>query len=241
MPDKPRNVLEAELAQLKQEFEDFAYIVSHDLSGPLRHASSFAEMVLSNKDDSLDENSKRHLTYIIESAEKGRHALELLRDYSRLNTREFLLSEAVDLNETIQDVLMTLQDKIINTKAVIPQGSLPKIKCAPELIKRAFEYLIDNALTYYSKSKTPVIHISYEETTAHFIFAVEDKGTGIIENRKEDIFKIFKRAVEQNDYPGDGMGLALTKRIAQKHEGDVRVETKEGEGSTFYFSVSKDL
>ena len=233
--------LEQDLAELKQEFDDFAYIVSHDLSGPLRHASSFAEMVLSNEGDNIGEKSKHHLGYIIESSEKGREALELLRDYSRLNTREFPFSSDVNLNEIVQDILAAHLDKIESTRGKVTVADLPDIKCAPQLIKRAFEYLLENGLTYYPKSETPNISIDYQESASHHIFIVKDKGLGIVENRTETIFKIFKRAVDQVEYPGNGMGLALAKKIAQKHGGDISVDTKLGEGSTFYLSVSKNL
>lgn len=241
MPEKTTESLEKELAELKQEFEDFAYIVSHDLSGPLRHASGFAEMVLSNKESRLDDKSKRHLSYIIESAERGRQALELLRDYSRLNTRDYPLLDAVDLNDIIQDVLDANQEKIEISKAVITLSNFPKIKCTPDLMQQAFTSLLDNALVYHLEHEAPIIHIGFKESASHFIFTIKDIGIGIAENRKDDIFKIFKRAVGESDYPGDGMGLTLAKKIAQKHGGDITVQTKEGEGSIFSFSISKHL
>jgi len=241
MAQKSSEELEKELAALKQEFEDFAYIVSHDLSGPLRHAAGFAEMVLANKNNALEDKSRRHLTFIMSSAEKGRHSLELLRTYSRLNTREYPLLDGVEMNDVIEAALAAHQEKIVATNAVITVPDLPVIKCAPDLMQRACIYLLDNALTYRAASIPPVIQIKYEETGTHYVFAIEDQGIGIVETRKDDIFKIFKRAVEQEEYPGDGMGLTLANKIAQKHNGALTLETRLGEGSTFYFSVSKYL
>lgn len=242
MANKNVETLEEELEALKQEFEDFAYIVSHDLSGPLRHAAGFAEMVLSNNPDTLNEKSMRHLGFIIESAEKGRMSLEHLRQYSRLNTREYDLSERVDMNEIVQNVIKALKVDIETASATINVSDLPSVKGSSTLITRAFKHLLHNAILYRAEGQAPFIHLSCEPITLpngvnFWQFVFKDDGIGIREGGMEDIFKIFKRGVEQYEYPGDGMGLSLARKIAQKHGGFMKAESDFGKGSTFYFTL----
>lgn len=242
MASKNLETLEKELETLKQEFEDFAYIVSHDLSGPLRHASGFAEMVLSSNGSVLEEKSKRHLGFIIVSAEKGRIALEHLRQYSRLNTRDYEVEDSLDMEGLVRGVIEALKEQIDASSARIEVAELPRVKGSPVLISRAFTHLLQNAILYRAKDKAPIIHIACElkaqkDGSNMWEFSFKDEGIGIRESRMEDIFKIFKRGVEQDDYPGDGMGLAVVKKIAEKHGGQIRVESELGQGTTFYFNL----
>ncbi|RKQ69395.1 phospho-acceptor domain-containing protein [Litorimonas taeanensis] len=240
-PELEIESLKSELEALTEEFQDFAYIVSHDLSGPLRHAAGFAEMVLSNNRDTLDEKSKRHLNHIITSAHSGRETLEQLREYSRLNTREQVIEDNVESAELINTAQTELAALIETQQAEIHYDTLPIITCDKTRLSLVFKNIIENGLTYHNGPHKPVIEIIGHEGEDYWTFTITDNGMGVPKKNEKDIFRVFRRAVENEDFPGEGMGLPYAKKAIQKHKGQLWLEKTSENGSTFCFTISKHL
>jgi light-regulated signal transduction histidine kinase (bacteriophytochrome) len=238
-PTEELTLAHKRLSTLEEEFQDFAYIVSHDLSGPLRHAIGFSEMLLANNEDILDEKSIRHLNHIRKSALQGRHVLELLRDYSRLNTRPFYLKEDIALKAVVESVKAGLAQRIKATGATIHASSLPKISGDIEKIEAVFYALLKNAVSYHHAEREPEILIDSRDEKSHWHFRVSDNGMGIPERQQSSVLRVLRRAVDALDYPGEGMGLAYAKKIVEKHQGELWIGNSSDEGTVIEFTLSK--
>ena len=229
-----------ELAALKAEYEEFVYIISHDLSAPLRQIEGFADIIESNHSDSFDEKTKRHFALIHSGATQATQILTALTNYSRLNTRAqpFAL---MDCNEIVAQVLAELSPLIAEMGASINCVELPSIIGDSEQIKLLFACLIENALIYQLPGNKPVIFISAKDDNNFWQFSINDNGIGVPENLTEKIFKVLRRGVSSKKYPGLGMGLAIAQKILQKHLGDISLNVDTNTGSTFTFKIAKDL
>lgn len=229
-----------ELTALKAEYEEFVYITSHDLSAPLRQIEGFAEMIISKHGDSFDEKTKRHFALIHNGTTQATQILTAIKAYSRLNTRAqpFTL---INCSEIMAQVLENLSPLITETAASITCSELPSIIGDSEQIKLLFECLIENALIYQLKDNKPVIFISAKDDDDFWQFCISDNGIGVPDNLTEKIFKVLRRGVSNKKYPGLGMGLAIAKKILQKHQGDISLNVDNNIGSTFTFKIAKDL
>jgi light-regulated signal transduction histidine kinase (bacteriophytochrome) len=229
-----------ELAALKAEYEEFVYIVSHDLSAPLRQVEGFADIVVSKHADSFDEKTKRHFDLIYDGSAQATQILDAIKNYSRINTRvkPFVL---LDSNKIVAQAMNSLSSLITATDASITCAHLPAIIGDSEQIQILFECLIENALTYQLPDNKPVIVISATDDDDFWQFCISDNGIGVAENLTEKIFKVLRRGVSSKKYPGLGMGLAITKKILQKHQGNISVALKKEEGAAFSFQIAKDL
>tara|TARA_R110000744_G_scaffold291662_1_gene402260 strand:+ start:346 stop:1086 length:741 start_codon:yes stop_codon:yes gene_type:complete len=229
-----------ELAALKAEYEEFVYITSHDLSAPLRQIEGFAEMIVSKHGDSFDEKTQRHFSLIHQGSTQATQILTAIKNYSRLNTRAQPFA-VIDCNEIVAQVLENLSSLIAETAASITCTELPSIIGDSEQIKLLFECLIKNALIYQLPDNKPVILISAKGDDNFWQFCISDNGIGVPDNLTEKIFKVLRRGVSNKKYPGIGMGLALSKKILQKHHGDISVALNNENGATFSFKIAKDL
>lgn len=236
-----------ELENLKAEYQEFAYIISHDLSAPFRATGGFAKIIADNNTD-LDEKTKKHLNFIIKGADEGSAMVDALLTFSRINTIPQMLVD-IDLNTVCTEVTESLDHLIKATNAQIHINELPTMNVDWQQISQVFHQLLKNALMYHESSintetspkidTPPEITISAIEKENHTEFCIKDNGMGIKERDVEKIFKVLRRAVANSEYPGVGMGLAITKKILQHHKGTIWVETEEGVGSAFYFTVAK--
>lgn len=238
-PEEELALAHKRLSALEEEFQDFAYIVSHDLSGPLRHAIGFSEMLLANNEDILDEKSKRHLNHIRKSALQGRHVLELLRDYSRLNTRPFYLKEDIALQSVVEAVKTDLAELIEANGAIIHTSTLPKISGDDDKIEVVFQALLKNAVLYHHAERKPEIFIEGRDDKSHWHIRISDNGMGIPERQQSSVLRVLRRAVDAVDYPGEGMGLAYAKKIVEKHQGDLWIGESTDKGTVIEFTLSK--
>lgn len=225
--------------QLKGDFEEFVYTVSHDLSAPLRHASGFAEMVLTNNDDILDEKSKRFLSQIIKSSEDGKKSLDLLREYSRLNVQEKTVEHDISLMDVLGNIEISLKALIEESGAELQYDMLPSVTGDRALLTQLFENLISNSILYQDGDSKPLIQIVSNTHPDGWSFSIADNGMGIPDNRLEFVFKVLKRAVNSSDYFGDGMGLTMSKKIVEKHKGKIWFEPALPKGSKVNFTISK--
>jgi two-component system CheB/CheR fusion protein len=226
-----------QLLGFNKELEQFAYIVSHDLQEPLRMISSFMQLLLNSKEISMTERTEQYVGFAIDGANRMKRLIQDLLTYSRVGTTE---EDFVDVSmmEIIHDTLQVYQQMIRERDAKVLVSDLPKIRGIRSLLQQIIDNLLSNAIKYNDKSR-PEIRINYEDTTTHHIFSVKDNGIGIDSRQYDLIYLPFKRLHNKNEFSGTGIGLAVCKKIAEKHQGQIWVESSLGEGSTFYFSVHK--
>jgi light-regulated signal transduction histidine kinase (bacteriophytochrome) len=229
-----------ELALLKAEYEEFVYIVSHDLSAPLRQVEGFVEIITAKHTDSFDDKTKRHFELINNGTAKAKSILDAMTCYSRINTviEPYTL---LDLNILFDDVKDNLSALIEKNNALLHFDSLPKVMGSKEHIIKVFECLIHNALTYQQAGNQPVINLSVIDKGNVWQFCIKDNGIGVANNNTDKIFKVLRRGVSDKKYAGMGMGLSISKKILQKHSGDIWLDTEFESGASFYFSIAKDL
>ena len=224
-----------ELEKKNRELEQFAYIASHDLQEPLRTITCLHELLRANFIDTLDEKTIQVLDYINEAKQRMRSLIHGLLDYSRIGKESQLID--VDVNKLIRDVQVDLKLLIEDAQAEIIADELPVVSAFEIEIRQMFTNLITNAIKFRAAGQKPVIYISGKEKRGVWTFSVKDNGIGIPKNFHEKIFVIFQRLHSRETYEGTGIGLAHCHKIAQLHKGDIWVESEEGKGSTFYFTV----
>jgi len=226
------------LAISNSELEQFAYVASHDLQEPLRMVTSFMTLLEKRYGDSLDDKAKKYIFYAVDGAKRMRQIILDLLDFSRVGKAEERLV-LVDLNDLITEITSLYRKMIEEKNAKIQFDDLPVLNTFKAPLRQIFQNLISNGLKYQPESQIPKLYISYKETRAHWQFAVRDNGIGIDQQYFDKIFIIFQRLHNKNEYSGTGMGLAITKKIVENLGGNIWVESEEGKGSTFYFTISK--
>lgn len=234
-----KNELEETILKLfksNKELEQFAYIVSHDLKEPLRMVSSYVQLLQKKYKDKLDSDANDYIYYAVDGAKRMNELIEGLLDYSRVLTKEMIFEE-VDLKKIIDEVLINLKFKIEEKKAIIKiKSDLPIIKANKINIMRVFQNLIENGLKF-CKDK-PILEIFSEKKDNYYLFGIKDNGIGINNENRDRIFEIFQRLHSRNEYEGAGIGLSICKKIIERHNGKIWVESEgEGKGSTFYFTI----
>ena len=226
-----------ELAASNAELERFAYIASHDLQEPLRMVSSFLQLLQKRYKGQLDDKADQYIHYAVDGAERMKALIMDLLEYSRVGTTKEGFGE-VDTAVIMQEVGDIFREKIIAARATVEIGVLPKIWGDKVQLLQLFQNLLSNALKYHS-DRLPVIRVVAKEETGHWLFSVEDNGIGIDKQFFDKIFIIFQRLHNKSDFSGTGIGLAICKKIVERHGGKIWVESRPNEGSTFYFTVSK--
>jgi len=225
-----------ELKRSNIELEQFAYIASHDLQEPLRMVTSYLQLLEKRYKDKLDQDAQDFIDYAVDGSKRMRTLILSLLEYSRINrVKPF---ENIDLNILLKEVLENLSTSIKENKAIIRIDKLPTIKGDPVLITQLFQNLIENGIKFRN-SKNPEIIISGKQINGEYLFSVKDNGIGIAEEYMDKLFVIFKRLHSNEKYPGTGMGLAICKKIVEKHGGKIWVESEVGKGSTFYFTIKE--
>lgn len=234
--DKLRKTLN-DLERSNKELEQFAYVASHDLQEPLRMISSYTQLLERRYQDKLDQDANDFMHYAVDGANRMQALIDDLLDYSRVTTRgkEF---RSVDVNSAFAKVLMNLKAKIEKISAIITTDELPVIMADEGQLTRLLQNLIDNALKY-SGQESPKIHIGCKDLQDSWQFSVRDNGIGIADEFNERIFVIFQRLHTRKDYPGTGIGLAICKRIVERHGGKIWFEPAPDKGTIFYFTILK--
>jgi PAS domain S-box-containing protein len=226
-----------ELERSNKELEQFAYVASHDLQEPLRMVSSYTQLLAQRYEDQLDEKAKKFIDYAVDGAVRMQTLINDLLTYSRVSTQGRTFEE-IDSRATLEEALRNLTAAIAETGAVVVSGELPRVPADASQLSQVFQNLIGNAMKFRS-SEVPQISISASDLGRAWRFSVKDNGIGIQAQYAEKVFVIFQRLHTRLEYPGTGIGLAICKRIVERHGGSIWFESEQGRGSTFHFTIPK--
>jgi PAS domain S-box-containing protein len=223
------------LKRSNRELEQFAYVASHDLQEPLRAVTSYTQLLSQRYQGQLDAKADKWVAYIVDGATRMQQLINDLLAYSRVGTKgkEFQLT---DCNTVFQQTLANLQVAIAEKNAAVTCDPLPAIMADAGQLVQLLQNLVGNAIKFCG-SDVPKVHISAVKEDADWVFAVRDSGIGIAPEYAERIFLIFQRLHSRREYAGTGIGLAICKRIVERHGGRIWVESQVGEGATFYFTI----
>ncbi len=225
-----------ELERSNNELQQFAYIASHDLQEPLRMITSYMQLIEQRYKNKLDKDADEFITFAVDGANRLKAMINGLLDYSRVKTygKPFAV---VNCETVLENALADIQIAIKENKAVITHDPLPVIAADEDQIAEVFQNLLRNALRYRKKEEPPHIHMSCKQERGEWLFSFRDNGIGIEPQYKDRLFIMFSRLHGRGEYPGTGIGLAVSKRIVERHGGRIWVESEYGKGSTFYFTI----
>lgn len=226
-----------ELLRSNQDLEQFAYVASHDLQEPLRMVAIFTRLLGERYRGKLDEQADKYIQFASEGAIRMQTLIQDLLAFSRVG-RGGIAAKRVDCNQVVEQALKDLHTSIQKSGARINWDPLPVVVADGGLLTQLFQNLIGNAIKF-RRLEHPTIHVSAREQPLEWQFAVADDGIGMMPEHGEIIFQIFKRLHTRAEYPGNGLGLAICKKIIEHHGGRIWVESKPGEGSTFHFTLPK--
>lgn len=225
-----------ELERSNLDLEQFAYASSHDLQEPLRKIKNYGELFVSKYGDGLDSDAKRYIDVMVRGAAKMQNLIDDLLQYSRINSRgKDLVS--LETKKIIANVLDSLEYLINSSGAVIYlPDNMPVVEADESQLEQVFQNLISNSIKF-KKDHNPEVRIKVEQQPPNWLFTVEDNGIGFDMEYADKIFTVFQRLHSQNEYQGTGIGLALCKKIIERHGGQIWAESKLGEGACFYFTL----
>ncbi|MFK7773156.1 MAG: ATP-binding protein [Saprospiraceae bacterium] len=229
----------SKLLQSNSSLQQFAYIASHDLQSPLRTVVSFAQLLEKRYGSHFDPIGKEYLDFIIVGTKRMQQLINDLLEYARVEQVQANF-EIVDLNSLIGKITTDLQFDIQKQNAKFEYANLPSIYVNLTLVKQLFQNLFTNAIKF-RQFDDPIIKIDFEERETEWQFSVKDNGIGFDMEDEQKIFEIFQRAVGLESYEGTGIGLAICKKVVEKHKGKIWVESESLKGTTFYFTISKFL
>lgn len=221
------------------QLENFAYFASHDLQTPLRSIISFTQLLKGSLGKKLSENELEYMAFIIKSGKNMRSLIDDLLTYSRVNNSKTKL-EQVNLPGVLADLETEFLPTVKKKKAVIVFEDIPQlIEADYTKIRQLFQNLIGNALKFTAEETTPVVKVSCTEIKDYWRFCIEDNGIGIDKTYQDRIFLLFKRLHSNDQFEGTGIGLAMCKKIVDQHNGKIWLQSNEGEGCKFYFTILK--
>ncbi|MBI1193291.1 MAG: PAS domain-containing protein [Bacteroidetes bacterium] len=224
------------------ELEQFAYIAAHDLKEPIRTIISFAQLLQRRHGPSIDEEGQEFMEYIVQGSRRMEALITGLLDYSSLDSRGQKDLETVSVHEILEGVLRNLANQIQERQVEVIFGELPVVRGNAVQLGQLFQNLVSNGIKF-NTSAQPMIRIEGEVDPAsggdHWKFSVRDNGIGIPEDGMDKIFGIFRRLHNRDEYEGAGIGLAVCKKIVERHGGRIWAESSPGEGTTFCFTLPK--
>ncbi|MEG4576284.1 ATP-binding protein [Microcoleus sp. N3A4] len=225
-----------ELARSNAELEQFAYVASHDLQAPLATIASYAQLLEKRYKDQLDSQANKFIGNIVHGCTRMQNLIDDLLEYSRVG-RSQKPFQMTDCNYAVEQAIANLQGAIRDTQAVVTYSKLPAVMGDISQLVQLFQNLVGNAIKYRHDAP-PVVHITACKQEKDWLFSVSDNGIGIATQHQERIFQIFQRLHTQKEYSGTGIGLAICQKIVERHGGSIWVESKPGQGSTFYFTLA---
>jgi signal transduction histidine kinase len=225
------------LERSNADLEQFAYVASHDLSSPLRSVSSFSRMLSKRHAEQLDPEAERWIGFIEDGVDRMQRIIDDLLRYSRVNQAALNL-EPVDLNEVMEEVEQALAPVLDERAAEVSYDRLPNVLAEHTHVSQVLQNLVLNGTTYVAPGVTPRVHVSARREGSMCRVSVTDNGIGIEPEHVERIFKMFQRLHDATEHPGSGIGLAISRKIVERHGGRLEVEPAPGGGSTFSFTVA---
>jgi PAS domain S-box-containing protein len=225
-----------ELARSNTELEQFAYVASHDLQEPLRTVATYLQLLEKRYKDKLDPEAKDFIAYAIAGSNRMRALIHSILEYSRINRIKPF--EDINMNLLLNEVLENIRVSIKENNIAIKINGLPEIYGDHVLINQLFQNLIENAIKF-KKTTNPEIIISGQKQGHEYLFSVTDNGIGMKKEFTKKIFDIFQRLNSREEYSGTGIGLAICKKIVERHGGEIWVELETGKGSSFYFTIKR--
>jgi signal transduction histidine kinase len=228
--------LQARFRRLTEDMQSFIYIASHDLQEPLRTISNSISIIQRNAKDNLDARTQEFLNYTVDAARRMQRLIDELLIFSRIGTNDQPF-QPVDLEESLATAMESLAPSLDETGARLTHADLPTIPAKPGMMPLLLQHLIDNAMKFRSAAP-PRIHLDCRNASDGWKLALSDNGIGILPEFQDRIFGIFKRLHTRSRYPGMGAGLAICRRIVERHGGIIWVESPDAGGSTFHFTLS---
>ncbi|MFZ4396314.1 MAG: PAS domain S-box protein [Kiritimatiellia bacterium] len=229
------HALMANLHRTNKELEQFAYAASHDLQEPLRKVASFTQLLAERYGDKLDNDAREFIGYAVDGAHRMQELIQALLAYSRVGTRSQPFAP-VDCEIMLAQSLANLDLAIAESSALVTHERLPTVMGDALQLVQLFQHLISNAIKFRG-ADTPHVHVTAARQAKEWIFQVRDNGLGMEPQYFERIFAVFQRLHSREEYPGTGIGLAICKKIVERHGGRIWVESASGAGSTFSFSI----
>jgi light-regulated signal transduction histidine kinase (bacteriophytochrome) len=226
----------SELQRSNKELEQFAYVASHDLQEPLRMIASYVQLLEQKYKGRLDEKADKYIYFAVDGALRMQNLIEALLAYSRVTTRGVPLGP-VDTNQTFTHAVADLSAAIEENRATVTKDQLPMVRGDEAQLAQLFQNLIGNAIKFRKPDIPPLVHVSAKKHGKEWLFSVRDNGIGVEPKYFDRIFQIFQRLHTHKEYPGTGIGLAICKRIVERHGGRIWLESAPGEGATFFFTL----
>jgi PAS domain S-box-containing protein len=227
----------AELARSNAELEQFAYVASHDLQEPLRMVASYTQLLARRYQGRLDKDADEFIAFAVDGARRMQELINDLLTYSRAGSRALELTQ-VDLDATLDRVLIDLGGAVEDSCATVTRDApLPTVEGDGLQLQQLLQNLIANGIKFRRPEVPPVVHVSARREPGSWVIAVSDNGIGIEEQYRERIFALFQRLHSRAEYPGTGIGLAICRKIVERHGGAIRLESEPGQGTTFEFTL----
>ena len=227
-----------ELERSNAELQQFAYVASHDLQEPLRMVTSYVQLLARRYKGRLDPDADQFIAYAVDGATRMQELINDLLEFSRVRTTGAELTPT-DANAVLSETLANLQMAIHDSRAAVTHDPLPTVLADASQLGQVFQNLIGNAIKFHRKGERPAVHVWAREHDGEWILSVQDNGIGIDPQSTERVFEIFQRLHGRNEYPGTGVGLAICKRIVERHGGRIWVESEPGRGATFSFTLGR--
>lgn len=225
------------LKSSKTTLEQYAYIASHDLRTPLQNILNFSNLLSVEVKDRLSKTERKYFHFLKENVVQMQGTTEDLLRFT-VSSHEAVQKKLVDANKVVKDVLGDIASVTDEKKAVINVEKMPEaILVDDRLFRQLIQNLLTNAVKFVPPSRSPIVHISAERKNKHVTFKICDNGLGIREEHQQKIFELFNKLHTRQEYKGTGLGLALCKKIVERHGGQIWLESEEGKGSTFYFDI----
>ncbi len=239
--EKERELFIEQLSDSNEELQRFAYVCSHDLQEPLRTVRSFSDRLSDHLQATLaeDERAATYLQFIETGAERAQQLITDILDYSRVQ-QDTLKYQAVDLNDTLAKIETAVTADLESRGGRIEYADLPVVQGNEVQLYQLFQNLVNNGLKYQPADSIPHITIACVEFPAHWQFEVRDNGIGIAPQHLDKIFNIFQRLHTKSEYPGTGVGLAISRKVAERHGGSMWAESTPGQGTSIFFTLAKN-
>ncbi len=225
----------ADLSRSNADLEQFAYVASHDLQEPLRMVASFTQLLARRYQGQLDQDADEFIGFAVDGANRMQQLINDLLFYSRVGTRG-KPPAPTDLSEVLSNAEANLHEAIKESKAEVTHSPLPIVDGDQVQLTQLLQNLLANAIKFRGQ-EPPRIQVSAQAQDGDWLLAVRDNGIGISKEHQERIFAIFQRLHARDEYPGTGIGLAICKKIVERHGGRIWVESAPGQGTTFYFNL----